>query len=383
MQHLKSLKFCSEDLSRRSLVLLFRESKSTITQTIQQTGRLESLSISFGADVEFSADQVRVWLLHTRDSLRELNLYHKIVPSLNVVEDFRGNKLEELKLLHVSLVGVELGNKTLFPCLKILRLESVKLSAFHLCSLLALCPKIEDLSLLRMDLGPNPTLEWSTTTLKWLHIAAFYVEKFVLEAGNLESLELERSDFDLFKLVGNTSLKLLDVDASDFDCFDLGGNMKNLEQVNVRRSEIEGFYDMISESSNLTRLHIWVVLTDGYYIEFTDMDKISVSFPNLTNFSIYFNWDEAHLNLQGSTPLQNLVELEIGIASYLNFSDKVGRVLEFCPNLKKVVIRLITESMTEQFSANLGRVLPEYSSDICHLSRKYLQVEFDFADDEY
>ncbi|GLT94691.1 hypothetical protein SLE2022_124200 [Rubroshorea leprosula] len=262
------------------------------------------------------------------------------------------------------------GSYQKFPCLKTLRLEDVTVSALELMILLSLCPKIENLTLVNLVLDSTATVQLSSVSLKTVDFLAIRFEKFTLKADSLENLHLQMCNFMLFKVVGKGTLKVLNINDVKIRYFDIGDRRENLDIVDVKDFTIRGskLYHMISRSSNLRRLRLWHVKFLNVH-EVIDLERISASFPQLTNLSLYYNVEETRFSLQGSSHLQNVAVLELGCASYYGFSDWVAGIMWRCPNLKKIAIHRF--DCEKKLCEDLGLV--DFSSSMVRLARKYLQ----------
>lgn len=377
--HLHTLAFNSNDwhvyheLSTSRLEII-------ITQTIFQTSRLQCLSIIMDDVDEFSAAPVIAWLMYSRDTLRELYYNVKTTPNINILEKCGRQKLEVLTLAHNSITGVEPTYQK-FPCLRCLSLSCVSISALDLSLLLTACPKVEFLTLVSLDVvmsDPQATMELSSNSLKDICVEAISLDKFILEADNIEKLHLKDCTLEFFELVGKGTLKYLKIDDVSVIHIDIGESAENLEVVDVSNFTImwSKFHSMISRSSKLRRLRLWGVVFDEED-EVVDIETISACFPLLTHLSLSYDLGEAlHFGLQGSFQLQNVVVLELGwtVISDL-FSLWVAALLERCPNLRKLVIYgIVSEAKTHEECHTLAK----FTSSIVRLMRKYLHVEVQF-----
>lgn len=380
--HLHTLSFNSNDwpvyhdLTTSRLEIL-------ITQTIFQTSGLEYLSICMDDVDEFSAAPVIAWLMYTKETLRQLYYNVRTTPSINILEKCSRQKLEVLDLAQNSITGVEPSYQK-FPCLKSLSLRYVSISALDLNLLLTACPKIEVLALINLDIAlsdATATMELASPSLKDIYVEAVSMDKFTLEADNLENLDLKDCTLDVFELIGKGALRILKIDDVSVIHLDIGESTENLEVVDVSNFTImwPKFYHMISRSSKLKRLRLWGVVFDDED-EVVDLEAISVCFPRLTHVSLSYDLRDGDLRdgygLQGSTHLENVVVLELGwtVMSYL-FSPWVAGLVDRCPNLKKLIIfGIISEVKTHEECL----ILANFTSSIVRLMRKYLHVEVQF-----
>ncbi|KAI4378667.1 hypothetical protein MLD38_016115 [Melastoma candidum] len=79
-----------------------------------------------------------------------------------------------------------------FPCLRLLSLSHVSLSALDWSLLLLICPRIESLALINADIAMSDTqvtMESISTSLKD-HVEVLSLDKLVVEADNLQKLRL-------------------------------------------------------------------------------------------------------------------------------------------------------------------------------------------------
>lgn len=355
-----------------------------ITQTIFQTNALQCLSIIMENIDEFSAAPVVAWLMYTRETLRQLHYNVRTTPNLNILEKCGRQKLEVLSLAHNSIVGVEPGYQK-FPALKFLSLSHVSISALDLSLLLIACPKIEVLSLINPDIAvsdAHSTMELNCPSLKDIYVEAISLDKFILEADNLENLHLKDCTLELFELIGKGAIKNLKIDDVSVIHLYIGESAENLEVVDVSNFTImwPKFYHMISRSSKLRRLRLWGVVFDDED-EVVDLETICSCFPHLRHLSLSYDLRDGvlHYGLQGSSCLQDVVVLELGwsVISDL-FSQWVEALLERCPRLKKLVIYGV---VSETKSPEDCQILANFTSTIVRLMRKYLHVEVQFEYD--
>lgn len=375
--HLHTLSFNSNDwtvyhdLAPSRLEIL-------ITQTIFQTTALQCLSIFMDDVDEFSAAPVIAWLMYTRDTLRQLHYNVRTTPNVNIIEKCSRQKLEVLSLAHNSVTGVEPSYQK-FPCLKSLSLSYVSISALDLSLLLTACPKLQNLTLINPDIAMSDAqaiMELNSSSLKDIYVEAVSLDKFILEADGIENLHLKDCTLEAFELIGKGSLRVLKIDDVSVLHLDIGENTENLQIVDVSSFTImwPKFYNMISKSSNLKRLRLWGVVFDDED-EVVDLETVSVCFPRLSHLSLSYDLRDV-CGLQGTSPLENVVVLELGwtIISDL-FSDWVAGLLERCPNLKKLVICGV---VSEVKSPEECQVLASFTSSIVRMMRKYMRVEVQF-----
>ncbi|XP_027073089.1 F-box/LRR-repeat protein At1g67190 [Coffea eugenioides] len=378
--HLHALRFSSNDwpvyhdLTTTKLEII-------ITQTIFQTNALQCLSIIMDDVDEFSAAPVIAWLMYTRDTLRQLHYNVTTTPNINILEKCSRHKLEVLRLAHNTITGVEPTYQK-FPCLRLLALSYVSISALDLSLLLTACPKIEVLTLVSLDVvmsDPQATMELSSNSLKDINVEAISLDKFILEADSLEKLHLKDCTLEVFELVCKGSLKLLRIDDVSVIHLDIGESAENLEVVDVGNFTImwAKFHHMISKSSKLRRLRLWGVVFDDDD-EIVEIETISACFPLLSHLSLSYDLREAALQygLQGSFQLENIVVLELGWTVITDlFSHWVAGLLERCTILRKLVIYgIVSETKTPEEC----HALANFSSFMIKLMRKYPDVEVQF-----
>lgn len=378
--HLHSLSFNSNDwpvyrdLTTSRLEIL-------ITQTIFQTTGLQCLSIVMDDVDEFSAAPVIAWLMYTRETLRQLYYNVRTTPNINILETCGRQKLEILALARNSIMGVEPTYQK-FPCLKSLSLNNVSISALDLSLLLAACPKIEVLGLMNLDIAVSDsqvTIELSSPSLKNIYVEEISLDKFVLESDSLEILHLKDCSLELFELIGKGTLRVLKIDDVSVIHLDIGDNTENLEIVDVSNFTImwPKFYHMISRASKLSKLRLWGVVFDDED-EVVDIETVSVCFPHLNHLSLCYDLRDGGLNygLHGSSPLQNVVVLELGW-TVINefFSQWVSGLISRCPNIKKLFIHgVVSEVKTHEEC----QMLANFTSSIVRLMRRYSHVEVEF-----
>ncbi|KAF5744849.1 F-box/LRR-repeat protein [Tripterygium wilfordii] len=379
-RHLHTLSFNSNDwpgyhdLTTSRLEIL-------ITQTIFQTTGLQGLLILMDDVDEFSASTVIAWLMYTRETLRRLIYNVQTTPNVNILEICGRQKLEILELSHNSITGVE-PNFQRFPCLKSLSLSYVSISALDLSLLLTACPKVEIVELINPEIAVSDaqvTVELSSTTLKSIYVEAISLDKFILEADNIECLHLKDCTLELFELIGKGTLKHFKIDAVSVIHLDVGDAVDNLEVVDISNFTIiwPKFYQMISKSSKLKTLRLWDVVFDDED-EIVDLGTIAVCFPRLSHLSLSDDLRDGvlHYGLQGSSSLENVTVLELGWTLINDlFSDWVEGHLKRCPNLKKLVIHgVVSEVKTHEECQTLAN----FTSAIVQLMRRHMQVDVQF-----
>ncbi|KAL8509406.1 hypothetical protein ACS0TY_016567 [Phlomoides rotata] len=377
--HLHTLKFNSNDWP------LYHEFSTSrleilITQTIFQTKGLQCLSIIMDDVDEFSAAPVIAWLMYTRETLRQLHYNVRTTPNINILEKCGRQKLEVLTLSHNTIMGVEPSYQK-FSCLRSLSLNYVSISALDLSLLLTACPKVEVLTLVSLDIvmsDPQAMMELATNSLKDIYVEAISLDKFILEADNLEKLHLKDCTLEDFELIGKGMLRFLKIDDVSVIHLDIGENAENLEIVDVSNFTImwAKFFHMISRSKKLRKLRLWGVVFDDD--EEVDIETISSSFPLLNHLSLNYDLRDAavHYGLQGSVVLENVVVLELGWTVINDlFTLWVSAFLERCPRLKKLVIHgVVSETKTPEEC----HMLANFTSSVVKLMRKYLHIEVTF-----
>ncbi|KAG4916459.1 hypothetical protein JHK87_054016 [Glycine soja] len=352
-----------------------------ITQTIFQTKALQSLTIFLDDEHKFSAAPVIAWLMYTRDSLRQLLYNVRTTPCFNIIEKCSRQRLEVLALARNPITGVD-PSYLKFPCLKSLSLSFISISALDLTLLLSVCPKLETLAMVGVEIAMSDSqasVELSSVSLKFFDLELFSSDKFILEADLLEKLHLKDCSFEAFELIGKGTLKVLKIDDVNIIHLDIGDSTENLEIIDVCNFTVmwPKFYHMISKASKLYKLRLWGVVFDDED-EVVDIETISVCFPQLTHLSLSYDLRDGvlHYGLQGLSCLMNVVVLELGwtVISDL-FSVWVAGLLEGCPNLKKLVIYgFVSEVKTHEEC----QILARFSEFILQLGRKYGHVKFEF-----
>ncbi|KAL0374881.1 UNVERIFIED_CONTAM: F-box/LRR-repeat protein [Sesamum radiatum] len=319
--------------------------------------------------------------MYTRETLRQLHYNVRTTPNINILEKCGRQKLEVLALAHNTITGVEPCYQK-FPCLRFLSLSYVSISALDLSLLLTACPKIENLTLVSLDIvmsDPQATMDLSSCSLKDIYVEAISLDKFILEADSLENLHLKDCTLEVFELVGKGMLRFLKIDDVSVIHLDIGESAENLEIVDVSNFTImwAKFHHMISRSSKLRKLRLWGVVFDDDD-EFVDIETISSCFPLLSHLSLSYDLREAALQygVQGSLVLENVIVLELGWTVINDlFSTWVSGLLERCPHLKKLVIHgVVSETKTHE-ECNM---LANFTSSIVKLMRKYMHVEVQF-----
>ncbi|CAN1171386.1 F-box/LRR-repeat protein At1g67190 [Linum perenne] len=378
--HLQTLSFNSNDWP---LYHDFTTSRLQIliTQTIFQTTGLQGLSILMDDVEEFSASTVIAWLMYTRETLRRLYYNVHTTPGVNILEICGRQKLETLFLSHNSITGVEPSFQR-FPCLKSLALCYVTISALDLNLLLTACPKVETLELVNPEIAMSDglvTIELSSPSLKSIYVEASSLDKFILEADNIECLHLKDCAFELFELVGKGTLKQFKIDDVSLVHLDIGETVDNLEVVDVSNFTIiwPKFYQMISKSSKLRRLRLWDVV---FYEEeeIVDLETIATCFPHLSLLSMSYDLKETMLQygLQGDSNLENVVVLELGWTVINDlFPHWVEGLLKRCPNVKKLIVHGV---VSDTKSHEECQMLANFTSYMIKLMRRYIHIDVQF-----
>lgn len=383
-KHLQSLSFNSDDwpiyrdLTASRLEIL-------ITQTIFQITGLQGLSILMDDVDEFSASTVTAWLMYTRETLRWLFYNVRTTPNVNILDLCGRHKLEMLVLAHNSITGVE-PNYQRFSCLKSLSLSYVSISALDLNLMLTACPRIEIFSLVNPEIVMSDAqvmIELNSPTLKSIYVEAISLDKFILEADSLEILHLKDCALELFELTGKGGLKQFRIDDVSVLHLDIGETVGELEIVDVSSFTIiwSKFYQMISKSSKLRKLRFWDVVFDDED-EIVDLETVALCFPKLSHLALNYDLRDdlrdgvLHYGVHGSSPLQNVITLELGwtVVNDL-FADWVAGLLKRCPNLKKLVIHgVVSDAKTHEEC----QMLANFTSAIVKLMRKYMHVDVQF-----
>uniref|UniRef100_A0A2P2KSF5 F-box domain-containing protein n=1 Tax=Rhizophora mucronata TaxID=61149 RepID=A0A2P2KSF5_RHIMU len=379
-RHLHTLSFNSNDWPTYH-DLTTSELEILITQTIFQTTGLQDLSILMDNVDEFSASTVIAWLMYTRETLLRLFYNVKTTPNVNILEVCGRKKLETLALSNNSITGFE-PNFQRFPCLKSLSLSFINISALNLSLLLTACPKIEVLELVNPEIAisdAQETVELSSPTLKSIYVEGICLDKFILEADNIECLHLKDCALELFELIGKGTLKHFKIDDVSVIHLDIGETIDNLETVDVSNFTIiwSKFYQMISKSSKLRKLRLWDVVFDDDD-EIVDLETIADCFPQLSHLSLGYDLRDGVLphGLQGSSNLENVVVLEVGWTVINDLvSHWIEGLLKRCPNLKKLVIHGI---VSEAKSHEECQMLANFTSCMVLLMRKYMHVDVHF-----
>ncbi|XP_065855259.1 F-box/LRR-repeat protein At1g67190-like [Euphorbia lathyris] len=360
-----------------------------ITETIFQTVGLQDLYIYMDDTQEFSVASVIAWLMYTRETLRKFHYNVRTSTRFNIIEKcVRHHKLEELVLAYNSISGVEPSYQK-FPCLRLLVLSYVSVSALDLGLLLTVCPKIETFMLVSPDISMSDaqaTMELSSSSLKHIYLDGVRLDKFTLEAGSLEKLHLKDCTLELFELIGKGSLRVLKIDDVNLLYFDIGESTANLEVVDVSNFTITGpkFCNMISRSAKLTRLKLWGVVFEDQVV---DWETMPVCFPHLTHLSLNYDLrDNALCDLRGDDVLRgslnvshqfnNVVVLELGWTVINDlFTEWVAVLLARCPNLRRLVIHGVVSEAETHYEC---QILANFTSTIVRLMRKYMNVEVQF-----
>lgn len=384
-KHLHMLSFNSDDWP------VFRDLTTSrleilITQTLFQTKGLQGLKILMDDVDEFSASAVIAWLMYTRETLRCLFYNVRTTPNINILDICGRQKLEVLVLAHNSINGVE-PNYQRFPFLKSLSLSYVSISSLDLNLLLAACPMIEFLGLISPEIAITDAqvmVELTSQTLKYVYVEAISLDKFTLEADNLEKLHLKDCALELFELSGKGTLKHFKMDDVSILHLDIIEPIDNLEIIDVSNFTIiwSKFYQIISKSSKLRRLRLWNMVFDDE-IEFVDFESIASCFPDIRYLALSYDLRDDlkegvfRYSLQGSSLLENVIVLDLGWTVLdEHFADWVACLLKRCLNVKKLIIHgVVSESKTHVEC----HMLASFTSSIVQIMRKYIHVDVQFV----
>ena len=158
-------------------------------------------------------------------------------------------------------------------------------------------------------------MELTSPSLKKLYVEEISLDKFVLEADNLESLHLKDSTVELFELISKGSLKHIRMDDVSIIHLDIGETTDLLEVLDVSDFTImwPKFYQMISRATKLRRLRLWGIVFD-LEDEVMDLETIVICFPKLNHLSLSYDMRDGLLQhvLRGSSLLENVVVLKLG-----------------------------------------------------------------------
>lgn len=314
-----------------------------ITETVMQAKHLHELSICMGPGSKFSAALVIAWLMHTKETLRSLTFVNLTKPKLNILEKC-GQKLETLVWGFGNIPSVDpMIHK--FPRLVSLTLNNrTGVSALDLNLLLSVCPKLEFLSLVNIDItfsDSQSNIELNSLSLKTLNIEGLSIDNFVLEADMLEILTLRDSTFDQFVLLSKGSLRCLRIEDVSIIELEIGDSTDLLEEVNVSEFSITWprFYQMITKAGKLKRLRLWALSIAEDDI--MDLETVAVSFPCLSRLSLSYDLGDGIYQhaLRGSSVLEKVAVLELGTSKIHDlFAQWISGFLERCPNLKRLAI---------------------------------------------
>ncbi|KAG6515235.1 hypothetical protein ZIOFF_025620 [Zingiber officinale] len=180
---------------------------------IFQTEGLQCLSIHVDSAHEFAAASIIAWLMHTREILRSFSYNVGTIPYVNVPEKCCLQNLEALDLNHKSIIRVAPSYQR-FTCLKSLSLRHVSISSLNPSLFIAVCPRIESLTLDAIEIltsGSQSLIELSSPILKCIFAKLVVVDKIILMADNLESLHLSVLNLNFFELISKNTLKHLKI----------------------------------------------------------------------------------------------------------------------------------------------------------------------------
>ncbi|RAL45676.1 hypothetical protein DM860_009540 [Cuscuta australis] len=358
-----------------------------ITTTIFQTPALRKLCIQIDDKHEFSAGSVVGWLMSARDNLSELFYRVRTSPSVNVLDICGRQKLETLTLGYYTIRGVEPSFQR-FPSLTSLCLFCVTILIEDLNKLLLCVPKLERLELNTLflqdpgEVGLHElTVKLCFLTLKTLLIEDIKGFEFRLEKCDIGYLHVIECDFDSFRVSDSISLRRFRFSFSVARLLEIeeGDNLDILEIIDSRVSQ-SNLFPMKIQAPKLKSFRVW------------DLDS---------NPSMSFE--------KGFSSLENVGVLEIGCEALDGFWEWAEKVLRRCPNVRKLIIRMIIEKykhlwgpMDYNATTNSSRNkmlrkyhcedLAERTSSAVEMMRKYphLRVEFvyvyqsdryDFLDD--
>lgn len=379
--HLRKLVFALADWpSYRDLPV--SQCEIIMTETIMRTQCLQELSICMGLTKEFSAALVIAWLMHTKETLKRLTFMNETKPRMNILEKCGGQKLEHLVwgFAYIPTVDPTIHK---YPFLVSLTLNNhAGLSALDLNLLLSVCPKLEFLSLVNINItfSDAPSMiEMNSASLKTLNIEGLSVDTVVLEADKLESLSLRDSTFEQFELVSKGSLRHLQIEDVSILELDIGQSAELLEEVMVRDFTIlwPRFYQMISAASNLRKLRLWGLPFDAEE-EAIDLEMIASSFPCLSFLALNYEPGDGHYQhaFRSSAVLQNVVVLQLGTSKIHDiFAHWIACFLERCPSLKRLRIHgTISEARSREDYQLIGR----FTSLMINLMRQHTHVDVKF-----
>ncbi|XP_031384706.1 F-box/LRR-repeat protein At1g67190-like [Punica granatum] len=170
-----------------------------------RTMGLQSLVIQDFGNHEFSAFGVMSWLLHAKDSLRELHYEVRTNPAMNFVDII--SRMQTLEKLHLGQVCIERVNPNhhQFTSLRSLSLCHVKILDVDLSLLLsAICPKLESVELA----GFYPSESLVEDSAPRFRMFDATLDKLILEADRIEDFYWGPSSrLRFFKFIGKGSLR--------------------------------------------------------------------------------------------------------------------------------------------------------------------------------
>ncbi|RAL45675.1 hypothetical protein DM860_009539 [Cuscuta australis] len=415
LKHLHTLSFASLDDYRVYTQLPTSELEMLITKTILQSPGLRTLWIKMNMEHEFSAVSVLGWLMFARENLSELFYMVRTSPSINVLNVCGRRKLETLSLCHYTIRGVELNFQRL-PSLTSLSLRCVRSSVEDLNRLLLSLPKLESLVLCSPILGdsdevdlPEITVKLCGLTLKTLIIELLDGREFLLEKCDIGFLRVYECNFGSFQVTGSKSLRhfkfssthsqLLEIEEGDnleiLEIIDSCISQSNLFPMKIQAPKLKTF--RILEFDNKPSMSFGIAVGGSRLV--VDLKQVAVCSPQLSHLALFCPYAlcDIEYNFDGSSSLGNVGVLEMACYVLDGFWEWAEKVLTHCPNVRKLIIRMIIEkykkllppphfaTATTARNERLRKYhcvdLAKRTSLVAEMMRKYqhLQVEFSYV----
>lgn len=273
------------------------------------------------------------------------------------------------------------------------------LAASNLEAILFVCPKLESLVMVNIDISgddnmqPQPTMEITSSSLKTLFINGGFgaINRLILHTNRLERLSLLEVTFQLLKLVqqdGHGSLQRLWIEKASIAQLEIGESASVLHKLRfygLRDFEVEWakFYPLFARASNLRKLHLSNCIPDGYKFNI-GLDKIALSFPHLSVLSLnYEHACEAFVPSSSSIKLPtfaNITVLKLCTPKFnKQFTRWVADFLRQCPQLEQLKISGGVGSGKRE---RVNERMAEFTSDMIQIMRLYpgVDIEFFFMD---
>ncbi|KAI5061602.1 hypothetical protein GOP47_0024107 [Adiantum capillus-veneris] len=358
----------------------WKKYEHTITAVVKQTAYLQELSVING---EIRADSLRVWLKHTRRTLKSFTFLSKTSRGVNILKMLADSKssVERLEWGDANLPALNLAYCNL-PSLVLLTLDggTRKLSIEEIQLLFSSLLKLENASLINIvgNRAPSRVVFNLSSSLKTL-----IMKRVSLDRGDAANpidttLALCADNLSHFSLMGLSVNELLSVEVEqvkslqcliiqDFDIVRLrfaetlqrlviwNASIKQMESKNLmsltdltlfKERDLRAIWPIykITTQEASTKLRKLRLLGGLPTFAVEDLRTIACRFPKLRWLALYHQ-DTLFGQSEKKLPMfRQLIDLELYVNNRVTdhevFAGWILKLLQCCPNLKCMAIKL-------------------------------------------